>query len=280
MRLTATSKQLQFSFLFALILFAFFPVLHDLTLRMWHHESYRHAPLVVAGALYLLYAERKKQSVSFSGDCGGIFFLISGIALYLSGRVCGIYYVSQLAVPLCIFGLIDYLGGRNLAKRLSFPVFFLVLAFPIPGKLYYAAVLPLKLIVTKTAAHILNLWGYPAIYQGNIITIGSQAIGVTDACSGLNSLMAALTLAIFYGRFTLKRSYTRWLLILSALPIVMGGNVLRVTATAMVSATWGNRWVSGKWHTLEGLVVFVGVVLGLILMEKILSAAEKRHLHG
>ena len=242
---------------------------------------YRHAPLVLAGALYLLYAEHKRQTVSFSEtEKGGIFFLLLGIALYLLGRLCGIYYFSQLAVPLCIFGLIDYLYGRNPAKRLSAPIFFLVLAFPIPGKLYYAAVLPLKLMVTKAAAFILNLWGYSAVDHGNIITIGSRTIGVTDACSGLNSLMAALTLAVFYGRFTLKHAVTRWLLVLSALPIVMGANVIRVTATAVISVTWGTRWISGKWHTLEGLIVFMAAVLGLMLTEKMLSAAEKRRMHG
>jgi exosortase len=278
--LTATSRRLQFSALSALFLFAFFPIFQEVALRVLHHEMYRHAPLVWAGAIYLLHHEHRRQRISFPEDFGGdLRFLSLGIVLYLVGRICGITYLSQLAVPFSMFGLADYLGGRGLAKRLCVPIFFLALAFPIPGKLYYAAVSPLKLSVTKAAAYLLNLWGYPALYQGNIITVGSQTVGVTDACSGLNSLMAALTLAIFYGRFTLSNSVTKWLLVLSVLPIVMGANVLRVAATAILSVEWGSRWVSGKWHTLEGLFVFMAAVLGLILVEKILSAVEKRKIH-
>jgi len=175
-----------------------------------------------------------------------------------------------------LFAVVGYLGGKRLAYRLAFPIGFVVLAFPIPGKLYNAAVFPLKLLVTRAACGALNLIGFDPECRGNLIRIGAGVIGVTDACSGLNSLMAALALSVFYGHLKLHRHTHRILLVVLTLPLVMIANILRVTAAAWITACGSAGSADPFFHTLEGITVFALVVLGMMATTKILSLAERK----
>ena len=127
----------------------------------------------------------------------------------------------------------SYLTGTEFFPRADLPLLFLLLAFPIPAKIYMELVFPLKLLVTKSSGAILSLIGYPVKIQGNIIEISSVSIGVVDACSGLNSLMAILTLSIFYTYLVLGKWSYRAIIIVSMLPMILIANIMRVTTTAM-----------------------------------------------
>lgn len=131
--------------------------------------------------------------------------MLGGLVANVLGQVGGIYYLSQLSMPLCIYGTVRFLLGKNLAQVLVGPLFLMVFAFPLPGKIYLSLVFPLKLIVTQMVGIVLQLLGYTVHIAGNIIEFPTMILGVEDASSGLNSLMAVVTIAVFSWFFLLER---------------------------------------------------------------------------
>jgi exosortase len=215
-----------------------------------------------------------------SDSHGNPAVLLVGLLLNLLGQAAGVYYLSQISIPLSLYGIAYWLKGISLARQIIFPLFFLLLAFPIPGKLYMEAVFPLKLFVTKASGALLAMMGYPVKVYGNIIEISSQLLGVVDACSGLNSLMAILTLSIFFSHLVIRNWRFRLTIVLSMVPLIMLANILRVTTTAVVTAKWGPELAEGELHSLWGIAVFVMAVLGLMAVTKLFTLWESRMPHG
>ncbi len=267
---------------FVLTFFSFYPVFRDLGQSVISNELAHHAPLVFALALFLIYLDRKPlgRLLREASGTGPIFLFVAGLLLNVAGQVLGIMYLSQLSFPLTLYGMILYLKGPLVVRSLIFPLFFLFFAFPIPGKIYFEVVFPLKLFVTKAATAILALIGYPVHSEGNIIQMSSTVIGVSDACSGLNSLMAMLTLSTFYTALVIRRTFYKILIVLTMFPLVMAVNVVRVTATCLVAVTWGDELASGELHMFWGIFVFVASVIGLMAITKIFIAIEGRKRHG
>jgi exosortase len=269
-------------FIFLLFFFAYYPIIYDLRDSVIGNELARHAPLVFALSGFLVYQKRKIlwDLLRSPGPAAGspVYFLI-GLSLNLLGQASGVYFLSQISIPLTLYGMVFYLKGGSFARQFIFPLALLLLAFPIPGKIYMDVVFPLKLIVTKAASAMLTLMGYQVKVYGNIIEISSLFLGVADACSGLNSLMAMLTLSIFYSYLVIRKWYFRLAIVISMLPLIIMVNIIRVTTTAVVAVKWGSELAEGKLHSLWGIAVFIFAVLGLMAITKLFTVMESRMSH-
>ena len=271
-----------FGFLFLFFFFAYYPIIYDLRNSVMGNELAHHAPLVFALSGFLVYQKRNilwellKSPGLVPGSPG---YLVIGLAFNLLGQASGVYFLSQLSIPLTLYGIVYYLKGVSFARQFIFPLALLVLAFPIPGKIYMDVVFPLKLLVTKAAAALLTLMGYQVKIYGNILEISSMMLGVVDACSGLNSLMAILTLSIFYSYLVIRRWDFRMAIVISMLPLIIMVNIIRVTTTAVVAVKWGPELAEGKLHSLWGIAVFVVAVLGLMAITKFFMIMEGRRSH-
>lgn len=263
--------------------FAYHPIIYDLRDAVLSNELAHHVPLVLLLAGYLVYSQReqllKLLSSSLTGD-KGIWMLI-GLGLNLAGQGGGVYYLSQLSLPVTLYGAVRYLYGRKLARFLL-PVFaFLILAFPLPGKVYMSLVFPLKLFVSVVSGFLLAVMGFPVRVQGNVIEVPPLIMGVDDACSGLSSFMAMVTLAFFCGLYFVKAWEKRVLLLAVAIAAVILANILRVTLSAAAAWKWGMWVLEGTFHLLWGTFVFVWAVFILLLVLWMLIKLERgKHFDG
>lgn len=262
--------QLKIYLLIVAFFFAYHPVIYDLRDAVLTNELAHHSPLVILLAGYLVYVRRDRIkdiiSSSLKKDKG--LWMLAGLGLNLVGQGGGIYYLSQLSIPVTLYGAIGYLVSAQMARFLFPTLVFLVLAFPIPGKVYISLVFPLKLFVTNISGFLLVLFGFPVRVQGNVIELPPMALGVDDACSGLSSLMAMVTLAFFCGLYLLKEWKTRFIVLAVVVPAVILANVLRVTASVVASWKWGTWVLEGAFHLLWGMFVFVlaVIIMGLVVM--------------
>ncbi|HOJ52337.1 MAG TPA: exosortase/archaeosortase family protein [Syntrophales bacterium] len=262
--------------------FAYHPVIYDLRDAVFTNELAHHTPLVLLLTGYLIYAKREEirkiLSSPLKPDQGAWMF--AGLGVNLLGLGAGVYYLAQLSIPLTIFGALRYVVGQELARFLAPSLLFLILAFPLPGKVYVSLVFPLKLFVTHISGVMLSLLGFPVRVHGNIIELPSMTVGVEDACSGLSSLMAMTTLAVFCGLSFLKTWKSRAIVMVVVLPAIMLANVFRVTLSTMMAWKWGVWMLEGTFHLLWGLLVFVVAVILLILAVMILKRRERRGFFG
>jgi exosortase len=259
-----------------LVVFAYAPILLDLVHGVPNNELVQHAPFVFALAGYLAWERREvwARLVREGGPGGPIRLFVAGIVLNVVGQALNVYCLAQLSLPITLYGLILYLAGPPAARTLLFPLSFLVLAFPMPGKLYLELVVPLKLFVSKGAAWLLQQAGYDVVRHGNILVLHSLRIGVTDACAGLSSLMTVLALSFFYGSLKIRRWPFRLLIVMVTLPLVIAANVLRVAALTMVAVRWGPESAFGETHIVWGVLVFAICVLGLLAVTRCVAHIE------
>ena len=91
--------------------------------------------------------------------------------------------------------------------------------------------------------------------SGNIILVPGHELFVANACSGLNSVVTLLPLAVVIGYFLCGGLWRRVVLVASVLPLAFFGNAARVAGTVMIVETCSDvdaqssaryRWVSAR----------------------------------
>jgi exosortase len=87
---------------------------------------------------------------------------------------------------------------------------------------------------------------------------------IAPACSGIRSLIALLALTTIYGFISFKSTWRRLLMILSAVPLAVIGNVVRLTFTVVVAEAFGQDWGS-KVEQKFGFVTFA-VAIALVVL--------------
>jgi exosortase/archaeosortase family protein len=132
--------------------------------------------------------------------------------------------------------------------------------------------------------------------QGNVIELlplnatQTKKLEVVEACSGIRSLMTLMTLAVVFAYFTHPRrngeskekdgrsgwwrSYGFWrsaIIVLSAVPIAIFTNALRVSGTGVLAHYYGTEVADGFFHSFSGWVIYVVAFLLLFAVGWILD---------
>jgi exosortase len=105
--------------------------------------------------------------------------------------------------------------------------------------------------------------GVVIIREGNILMLPATTLEVADACSGIRSLVSLLALAVAFAVFTQKSMVKRVIMVVSAIPIAIFTNGLRVVVTGILAQYWGAQAAEGFFHEFAGLAVF-GVALVML----------------
>ncbi len=261
---------------FAALVLIFIPTLAGLVSQWFTDDNYSHGFLIPFISGWLIYRQRKSlASIPWTIDSLGLAAIVVGLALFIVGNGAAEYFTVRLSFVLTLIGLIVYLCGRQFAKAIWFPLFFLLFMIPVPYVLYYAATFPMQTLATKITVAALSFIGLDVVRQGNIIHIANYSLEVAEACSGLRSLVSLLALGAIYAYLTQRRLWAQIVLFLSTIPIAIAANVFRVFATALIVATISDGVTKEPVHSLMGLTVFVVSFILLFIVGGILRAATK-----
>lgn len=182
--------------------------------------------------------------------------LFGGLSLLFFAHMGEAVTYIRLSMLAVIAGIIIFQYGWRLFKKLSFPFFYLMFMIPVPRELYEIVAFPLKLIVTQYSVGFLDMMGIPVIREGNIIYLASTTLEVADACSGIRSIVALIAIGVAYTCFFQKTLIRRILFVLSAIPIAVIANGMRVIITGILANSYGAKVAQGFYHEFAGLVIF------------------------
>jgi exosortase len=161
-----------------------------------------------------------------------------------------------------------FCGGWRGLKWAWPAIIFLAFMYPLPNRIEVTVAWQLRRIAAEVSCALLQTLGFPAfiVGQGTVINVGTERLDVEHACSGLGMLLAFGALCVAAG-MTLKRpTGDKIVIMLSAIPIAVFSNVLRITATGIVYA-YGWRWLGSVIvHDLAGWLM-MPIALGLIWLE-------------
>ena len=129
---------------------------------------------------------------------------------------------------------------------------------------------PMQSFATTVSTFALQVVGKPAIAEGNVILLNDIELGIVEACSGLRMLVVFFALSTAVAFLIQKPLWEKWLLALSAIPIALASNVLRITITGLCYDAFGNHYGGAFFHDAAGWLmmplglVFLGVELWIL----------------
>jgi exosortase len=252
---------------------SFWPTFVELV-RTWRSsDQYSHGFLVPFFAAFLLWLRRDRLDVDELRPSLllGVPLLMFGLGLRLAGAYYFYAWFDPLSIVPCVAGAVLLLGGWA-AWRWSWPgVLFLSFMLPLPYRLGTALSLPLQRLATVVSTFVLQMLGLPALAEGNTILLNEESIGIVEACSGLRMLIVFFALATAVALLTKKSLLERGLLVLSAVPIALISNVLRIVATGILYETTSGETARAFFHDVAGWLM-MPLGLGLLWLELVIFA--------
>ena len=111
-----------------------------------------------------------------------------------------------------------------------------------------------------------SLASVPVYLEGNIIDLGVFKLQVAEACSGLRYLFPILSFSYIFAVLYRGPIWHKAILLVSAVPITVFMNSVRIAVAGMIVNTFGLSWLEGFTHFFEGWVIFilcVAILFGL-----------------
>ncbi len=222
--------------------------------RKWSVDpQYSHGFLVPLFAAGLLWSRRELIDVSkWSPSWWGLVILLAGAALRLLGTFFYYEWFDFLSLIPVLAGVVLLVGGFS-ALRWTWPaVLFLFFMIPLPFSIEVALQGPLRQIGTACSTYLMQTLGLPALAEGNVIVMDEYRIGVEEACSGLRMLMIFFALSAAVALLSERPLWERILILLSAIPIALITNIMRITVTGIFYLTGYEKLADLVFHDLAG----------------------------
>lgn len=267
-----------------LLLALFYPALRWLVGEWLGNDYYSHGPLVplVSAVLAWRLWPRKgvaavdgtaPQQFSTSSSLALIPILLS-LAIYLYALLERAYFVASLAMILLVAGLVWYLLGTAILRRMVFPIGFLLFMVPLP--FIEPMSVPMAQFTGVCAATTVRLLGVPITVNGAQVTLPNANLVVGAQCSGLRSIVTLLTLVGLVIFVVQGPWWGKGLLALSSIPIAIFGNILRVASLLAVANVWGADTGFKFYHDYSGIVFFLSAFALLLLFSRWVQCREIR----
>ena len=224
-------------------------------------------------SLCVLWQKRDQlKSASIKSSFVGLAFVASSLLLHWVGVRSQLTRLSLVSLIGLLWGIPFFIYGRQVARILLFPCFYLV--FCIPLSFLNTISLPLRLLATTISSGMLNGIGIEAVRRGTAIystAAGGFSFDVADACSGLHSLLAMTALTCVYAYFTQNKLWKGIILFLASAPLAVAGNIFRVLTIGIVAETIGMDTAMGLYHDYSGYLVFAAAILLMIALGELLK---------
>jgi exosortase len=251
----------------AATVWAYWPTLVDLA-RVWQiNPQYSHGWLVPVFAAILLWSRRNLLDLSaISPSLWGLPFLIAAGVLRLYGAYYAYAPLDDVSLLPALFGVGLLVGGWAFGRWAWPAVLFLVFMIPLPYFVAIALSAPLQSLATVVSTFIMQVGGLPALSEGTVIRINDQAINIVEACSGLSMLMVFIALSTAMALIVSRPLVDRIILLVSAVPIAVTANILRVTITGILYETTSSAMAHTFFHDVAGWLM-MPLALGLLWLE-------------
>jgi exosortase len=251
----------------------FWSPMNTLIRDWWGDPDAGHGLLLAPLALYLGWkrglVENPKGQVA-----AGIAILLAAVLLrYVSGLAAELFTMRASMLG-ALFGLVVFHLGLRQLLHWWLPASLLVLSVPLPDVVLGSIALPLQFRASVMGAELLEWRHVPVRLSGNVIQLPGRSLFVTEACSGLRSLASLISLGLLIGGLWLRHPASRVLLILSAIPVAMFLNGIRVFLTGFLVYYVDPKLGEGFMHLTEGWIIFVVAFAVLGGVAALLNQAE------
>lgn len=256
----------------ALLALVYHQTAHHLLVRRWLGDgNWSHGFLIPLFSLYFLGMQRDRllRVQPRPSYLGAVVLALSLAGYIASGWWLRMGYPQGLSIVGAIFGVTLLLGGWPVIRVTWFPILFLLLAVPLPDGLYRELTMPLRQLASSASALMLPLLvpGLHTEAQSVVIDFvlpgkPPGVLNVEDACSGMRSTMAFVTLGVAMAYLGDRATWQRIVMVICCVPIAVACNTIRVVITGYLVVNGYDDWARGTPHQMLGMLMFA-VALGL-----------------
>jgi exosortase len=258
--------------LLAALVGLYYPVLTYLVHDWSTNDNYSHGFFIPLISGYMVYALREELGrITVRPANWGLLVLLAGLGQLYVARVGSEYFLQRTSLILVLLGMVLFLWGRELTKKLLLPIGYLLFMVPIPAIIWNKIAFPMQLFSSAVTERVIQAIGLPVFREGNVLHLAQTTLEVVDACSGLRSLTTMFALAAALAWFSDFATWKKWLLFFTAAPVAIFANIVRLTATAGLASVYGEKVAQGFLHDFSGLFTFVFGLALLILTSKFLQ---------
>lgn len=225
-------------------------------------------PLVMALVLWWRRAEWRRRPAA--PDAGGLWLLVPALVLHLAAALLTIDSMSAASLVLAVPGAAWLALGRA-RLRGQWPVlWFTAFAVPLPIYVEGRLAFELKELAIQGGLWLGNCLGADFVRTASDLRPrgGAEGLHVADACGGLRSLLALVTLGYCVAFFLGSGQWLRRLvLLLLAGPLAMAANLLRIAGLCVVARHFGLSFAQGLGHDLLNAAEWLFAVGVLLLVD-------------
>lgn len=222
----------------------------------WNDPDAGHGLLLGPLALYLAWrsgvVREPRRAVA-----AGLVVLGTAVTLRYVAGLAAELSTLRLSMLLAVAGMVLYLWGWGQLRRWWLPAGLLLLSVPVPAVLMSTLAMPLQLKASAIGAGLLEWRHVPVLLAGNVIRLPGRELFVTEACSGLRSLTALVSLGLLCGGLWLRTPAARAALLLLVLPVGILVNGVRVFLTGFLVHFVDPALGEGFMHYTEGWALFL-----------------------
>jgi exosortase len=246
--------------------------IRTLWLTWQSNANYSHGALIPPIAAFVFWIERKRFAErATNGSLLAAFIVVAALGIHVLSIRAGVFMTQGYSLVLLIAaGLALLFGGRAL-RAVWFPVTYLIFMLPMPPILMSAVSFRLKVFAARAGSALAIKLGIPLARTGMTIHMPAGSLRIADPCSGLRSLIALVALGALFGYLSRGPVWKRVVLFVSAVPIAVAANIIRITLLCVVANVWGIDAALGFFHDVSGVIIFVVALIGLGIVRKLLG---------
>jgi exosortase len=239
----------------------------------WNDPNNNHGLLIPPLALYFAWRKRHKFDAERENPSliAGMIIVLGSLAVYFVGRLGAEYFLTRTSAIGMVAGMLLYFYGWKHLRIMAFPLFFLILAIPIPALIFDTVSIPLQGLASEASSEFLTFCDVPVLREGNVLQLTNTALGVAEACSGLRSLVSLIALSVILGYMRWRGLAQRFVLIALSIPVALLLNIVRITITGIIAENWSVKYAMGFFHEFSGWVVFVAAFFILYLISSLMQ---------
>jgi exosortase len=235
-------------------------------------DNYSHGFFIVPLALYFAWERRHKLTAApQQPSLFGVIVVAGSLFLLVAGLLGAELFLSRVSLVFVLAGAILFLFGWPTLRILLFPLAFMLLMIPLPAIIFNKIAFPLQLLASHVGESTVRSLDIPILREGNVLILANAKLEVAEACSGIRSLVSLFTLGIVFGYFVDHRIWVRAFIALSAIPVAIIANGLRVASAGIAAHNYGTAGVEGLFHEFSGWVVFVIAFLMMFALQRLLQ---------
>jgi len=220
-----------------------------------------HGWVVIGLCVSMIYRERNRLATLVPMPNFAALLLVGAASsLWFAAYLVDIRSAQPPALLLVLLGTVWTTLGSGIFRRLLFPLLFLSLALPV-----WASLKPVLQWFTAVVTHIaISSIGVPTIREGMFIELPPGIFEVSESCSGINYLLAALTLSGYYAYINYSNIGRRLAIVAIAAGMAIFGNLLRVSIILYIGYRTEMRSSLVNDHLTMGWILF-GILMFLLL---------------